>query len=279
MELPPGVAFAHELEWTCKEPALVIWKEPGRPEISSLGLPCPTGKPTLLTLWVGKNANQEVYLMLHLRISIRVSKRRKILDHYLLPSSGCRVAEGSSTVHLKDASENVRQCLEEAYGKFSTQKCLRLPFLQTKSSRVLMPIVPDNAPCLGGTALHLLTLLHSLSHASSFEIFCTPWQILKVFLQTVPTSMCYNPTQGTEACSTIGDRLVSSSPRITQRLRICHSSRRMQGATTSKPTPPLLNIVYQEINLYVCSQNAHHRLILHHQRQQNCLRRLRRLVS
>ncbi|KAK6003032.1 hypothetical protein QM012_000877 [Aureobasidium pullulans] len=171
MEPPPGIAFADELEWLCKEPALVVWNEPGRSEISSLGLPCPTGRPTLLTLWVGKNAAQEVYLMLHLRITIRVSKRRKILDHYLLPSSDTCIAAGTSIVHLKNAPENIRQCLEEAYGKFSTQKCLRIPFCQPMSGRVLMPIAPDNAPCLGGTALHLLTLLHSLSRASSFEIF------------------------------------------------------------------------------------------------------------
>ncbi|KAG9593332.1 hypothetical protein KCU77_g7950, partial [Aureobasidium melanogenum] len=171
MEPPPGVAFAQELEWVCKEPALVIWNDPNRSEISSLGLPCPTGKPTLLTLWIGRNAFREAYLMLQLRITIRVSKRRKILDHYLLHSSGTCVTASTSVVHLKDASENIRQCLEEAYGKFSTQKCLRIPFLQPKLGRVLMPIVPDNAPCLGGTALHLLTLLHSLSRATSFEIF------------------------------------------------------------------------------------------------------------
>ncbi|KAG9698930.1 hypothetical protein KCU95_g1809, partial [Aureobasidium melanogenum] len=171
MEPPPGIAFAHEFEWVCKEPALVIWNDPGRSEISSLGLPCPTGKPTLLTLWVGKNAAKEAYLMLHLRISIRVSKRRKILDHYLLPSSGARMTASTSVVHLKDASEDVRQCLEEAYGKFSTQKCLRIPFVQPKSGRVLMPVSPEKAPCLGGTALHLMTLLHSLSRANSFEVF------------------------------------------------------------------------------------------------------------
>ncbi|KAH0360153.1 hypothetical protein KCU65_g9546, partial [Aureobasidium melanogenum] len=171
MEPPPGIVFAHELEWVCKEPALVIWNDPDRPEISSLGLPCPNGKPTLLTLWVGKNAAKETYLMLHLRITIRVSKRRKILDHYLLPSSGTRMTASTSVVHLKDASEDVRQCLEEAYGKFSTQKCLRIPFLQPKSGRALMPVSPDKAPCLGGTALHLMTLLHSLSRANSFEMF------------------------------------------------------------------------------------------------------------
>lgn len=171
MEPPPGIAFAHELEWTCKEPALVIWKEPGRQEISSLGLPCPNGKPTLLTLWIGKNASQEVHLMLQLRITIRISKRRKVLDHYLLPQSSTCATASTSIVHLKDASENIRPYLEEAYGKFSTQKCLHLPFIQPRPSRVLMPIAPDNAPCLGGTALHLLTLLHSLSCASSFEMF------------------------------------------------------------------------------------------------------------
>lgn len=171
MEPPPGIAFAHEFEWVCKEPALVIWNDPGRSEISSLGLPCPTGKPTLLTLWVGKNAAKEAYLILHLRISIRVSKRRKILDHYLLPSSGARMTTSTSVVHLKDASEDVRQCLEEAYGKFSTQKCLRIPFVQPEPGRVLMPVSPEKAPCLGGTALHLMTLLHSLSRANSFEVF------------------------------------------------------------------------------------------------------------
>ncbi|KAG9960785.1 hypothetical protein KCU61_g6124, partial [Aureobasidium melanogenum] len=171
MEPPPGVAFAQELEWVCKEPALVIWNDPNRSEVSSLGLPCPTGKPTLLTLWIGKNALREAYLMLQLRITIRVSKRRKVLDHYLLPSSGTCMTASTSVVHLKDASQNIRQCLEEAYGKFSTQKCLRIPFSQPKPGRVLMPIAPENAPCLGGTALHLLTLLHSLSCASSFEIF------------------------------------------------------------------------------------------------------------
>lgn len=109
--------------------------------------------------------------MLHLRITIRVSKRRKVLDHYLLPRSSTCATASTSTVHLKDASENIRPYLEKAYGKFSTQKCLHLPFLQPKPSRVLMPIAPDNAPRLEGTALHLLTLLHSLSCASSFEIF------------------------------------------------------------------------------------------------------------
>ena len=34
-----------------------------------------------------------------------------------------------------------------------------------------MPLVPESAPCLAGTALHLLTLFRSLSHAKSFEIF------------------------------------------------------------------------------------------------------------
>lgn len=149
----------------------MVWNEPDRPEISSLGLPCPTRKPTLLTLWVGKNANNELHLMLQLRISIRVSKRRKILDYYLLPLSGTRVTASTSIVHLKDAPENIRQCLEEAYGKFSTQKCLRIPFLQPEPGRVLMPVTPDSAPCLGGTALHLMTLLRSLSRASSFEVF------------------------------------------------------------------------------------------------------------
>ncbi|KAH0341366.1 hypothetical protein KCU81_g6276, partial [Aureobasidium melanogenum] len=171
MEPPPGIIFTHELEWVCKEPALVIWKDPDRSEISSLGLPCPTGKPTLLTIWIGKNAAKETYLMLHLRITIRVSKRRKILDHYLLPSPGSRVTTSTSVVHLKDASEDVRQCLEEAYGKFSTQKCLRIPFVQPEPGRVLMPVSPEKAPCLGGTALHLMTLLHSLSRANSFEVF------------------------------------------------------------------------------------------------------------
>ncbi|KAG9563824.1 hypothetical protein KCU71_g4336, partial [Aureobasidium melanogenum] len=171
MEPPPGIAFAQELEWVCKEPALVVWNDSNRDEISSLGLPCPTGKPTLLTLWIGKNALREAYLMLQLRITIRVSKRRKILDHYLLPSSGTCVTASTLVVHLKDASENIRQCLEEAYGKFSTQKCLRVPFNQPKPGRVLMPIAPDNAPCLEGTALHLLSLLHSLSCSTSFEIF------------------------------------------------------------------------------------------------------------
>ncbi|CAD0100604.1 unnamed protein product, partial [Aureobasidium mustum] len=118
-----------------------------------------------------QNANNELQLMLQLRISIRVSKRRKILDHYLLPPSDTCVTASTSIVHLRDASENIRQCLEEAYGKFSTQKCLRIPFHQPKPGRVLVPIAPDSAPCLGGTALHLLTLLHSLSCASSFEIF------------------------------------------------------------------------------------------------------------
>lgn len=131
----------------------------------------PTGKPTLLTLWVGKNAAKETFLMLHLRITIRVSKRRKILDHYLLPSPGTRMTASNSVVHLKDASEDIRQCLEEAYGKFSTQKCLRIPFFQPKPGHVLMPASPEKAPCLGGTALHLMTLFHSLSCANSFEVF------------------------------------------------------------------------------------------------------------
>jgi hypothetical protein len=171
MEPPPGIAFAHEIEWTCKEPALIVWNDPGRSDISSLGLPCPTGKPTLLTLWVGQDATKLTHLVLQLRIVVRISKRRKTLDHFLLPSSGSHATASCSIVNLEDASENVRQCLEEAYGKSSTKKCLRVPFHQPKQGRVLMPLIPEGAPCLGGTPLHLLTLFRSLSRAQSFEIF------------------------------------------------------------------------------------------------------------
>jgi hypothetical protein len=171
MEPLPGIAFAHEIEWVCKEPALVTWNDPNRTEVSSLGLPCPTGKPTLLTLWIGQDATKSIHVMLHLRISVRISKRRKTLDHFLLPSSGSSATESCSIVNLEDAPENVRQCLEEAYGKSSTKKCLCVPFHQPKQGRVLMPVVPEGAPCLGGTALHLLTLFRSLSQAQNFEIF------------------------------------------------------------------------------------------------------------
>jgi len=171
MEPPPGIAFTQEVKWACKEPALVVWNDPGRSDISSLGLPCPTGKPTLLTLWVGQDAKRSTYVMLHLRISVRISKRRKTLDHYLLPTMGFGATESCSIVKLEDASDNVRQCLEEAYGNSSTKKCLCVPFHQPKQGRVLMPSIPEGAPCLGGTALHLLTLLRSLSHAKSFKIF------------------------------------------------------------------------------------------------------------
>jgi hypothetical protein len=171
MERPPGIAFANEIEWVCKEPALVIWNDRDRSDISSLGLPCPTGKPTLLTLWIGQDATKSTYIMLHLRISVRVSKRRKTLDHFLLPSSVSSVTESCSIVNVENASETVRQCLEEAYGKSSTKKCLRVAFHQSKQGRVLMPLVPEGAPCLAGTALHLLTLFRSLSHAETFEIF------------------------------------------------------------------------------------------------------------
>jgi hypothetical protein len=171
MEAPPGIALAQEIEWICKEPALVLWNDLGRSDISSLGLPCPAGKPTLLTLWVGQDATNTTHLMLQLRIIVRISKRRKTLDHFLLPSSGLSAIESCSIVNLKDASENVRQCLEEAYGKSSTKKCLRVPFNQPEQGRVLMPLIPEGAPCLGGTALHILTLFRSLSRAQSFEIF------------------------------------------------------------------------------------------------------------
>jgi hypothetical protein len=171
MEAPPGIAFAQEMEWVCKEPALVVWNDPGRSSISSLGLPCPTGKPTLLTLWIGQDATNSTHVMLHLRISVRISKRRKTLDHFLLPSLGSNATKSCSVVNLEDASESVRQCLEEAYGKSSTKKCLRVPFHQPKQGRVLMPLIPEGAPCLGGTALHLLTLFRSLSRAQGFEIF------------------------------------------------------------------------------------------------------------
>jgi hypothetical protein len=171
MEPPPGIAFAQEIEWICKEPALVVWTDPSRSDTSSLGLPCPTGKPTLLTLWVGQDATKSTYVMLHLRITVRISKRRKTLDHFLLPSSGSSATESCSIINLGDAPENVRQCLEEAYGKSSTKKCLRVPFHQPKQGRVLMPVIPEGAPCLGGTALHLLTLFRSFSRAQNFEIF------------------------------------------------------------------------------------------------------------
>lgn len=171
MEPPPGIAFTDEVEWVCKEPALAVWNDPGRSEVCSLGLPCPTGKPTLLTLWIGQDATKSTLVMLHLRISIRISKRRKTLDHYLLPTAGFGATESCSIINLEDASDNVRQCLEEAYGKSSTKKCLRVSFDQSNHGRVLMPLVPESAPCLAGTALHLLTLFRSLSHAKSFEIF------------------------------------------------------------------------------------------------------------
>jgi hypothetical protein len=150
---------------------LVVWTDPSRSDTSSLGLPCPTGKPTLLTLWVGQDATKSTYVMLHLRITVRISKRRKTLDHFLLPSSGSSATESCSIINLGDAPENVRQCLEEAYGKSSTKKCLRVPFHQPKQGRVLMPVIPEGAPCLGGTALHLLTLFRSFSRAQNFEIF------------------------------------------------------------------------------------------------------------
>ncbi|CAD0115381.1 unnamed protein product, partial [Aureobasidium uvarum] len=165
------IAFAQEIEWISKEPALVVWTDPGRPQISSLGLPCPTGTPTLLTLWIGKDSSRGLHILLHLRITIRVSKRRKTLDHFLLPCPSTCATESSSVVNLDDASEDVSQCLKEAYGKSSTRKCLRVPFRQPKRGRVLMPIAPENAPCLGGTALHLLTLLRSLACAHTFDIF------------------------------------------------------------------------------------------------------------
>jgi hypothetical protein len=171
MEPPPGIAFAQEIEWTCKEPALVVWTDPSRSDISSLGLPCPTGNPTLLTLWIGQDGTKSTHVMLHLRISVRISKRRKTLDHFLLPSSGSSATESCSSVNLEDASENVRQCLEEAYGKSSTKKCLHVPFHQPKQGRVLMPGIPEGAPCLGGTALHLLALFRSLSRAQNFDIY------------------------------------------------------------------------------------------------------------
>lgn len=171
MEPPPGIAFTHEVEWVCKEPALVVWNDPNRSDVSSLGLPCPTGKPTLLTLWVGQDVMKSTYIMLHLRISVRISKRRKTLDHYLLPSSGSSATEKFSTVNLGDAPENVRQCLEEAYGKSSTKKCLRVPFHQPNHGCVLMPFVPEGASCLQGTAVHLLTLFRSLSSVENFDIY------------------------------------------------------------------------------------------------------------
>ncbi|CAD0087998.1 unnamed protein product [Aureobasidium vineae] len=171
MEPPPGIAFAQDIEWVSKEPALVVWTDPGRSEISSLGLPCPTGTPTLLTLWLGKDTSRGLYILLHLRITIRVSKRRKTFDHFLLPSQDTCATESSSVVNLDNAPENIRQCLKEAYGNSSTKKCLRVPFRQPKRGRVLMPTAPENVPCLGGTALHLLTLLRSLSCAHSLDIF------------------------------------------------------------------------------------------------------------
>lgn len=171
MEPPPGIALTHEVEWVCKEPALVVWNDPDRSVISSLGLPCPTGKPTLLTLWVGQDATKSTHVMLHLRISVRISKRRKTFDHYLLPTSGFSATESCSVVNLEDAPESVRQCVEETYGKSSTKKCLRVPFHQPSHGRVLMPLVPEGAPCLQGTAVHLLTLFRSLSRAENFDIY------------------------------------------------------------------------------------------------------------
>lgn len=168
MEPPTSIAFSHEPEWICKEPALVTWNDNDRLELSSIGLPCPTGKPTQITLWVGKHPTNGLCIVLQLRITARFSKRRRVLDYYLpLPPPTGDI----SVMKVDDASQNLKGCLEDAYGKSSTKKCIRVSFQLSGLGRVLMPIVPDNARCFEGTPFHLLTQFRSLSHTSQLDVY------------------------------------------------------------------------------------------------------------
>ncbi|THY36242.1 hypothetical protein D6D01_00635 [Aureobasidium pullulans] len=168
MEPPTSIAFSHEPEWVCKEPALVTWNDNNCLDLSSIGLPCPTGKPTQITLWVGKHPTSGLCIVLQLRITARFSKRRRVLDYYLpLPPPTGSV----SVTKVDDASQNVKECLEDAYGKSSTKKCIRVSFQPSGLGRVLMPSVPSNAPCFEGTPFHLLTQFRSLSHASQLDVY------------------------------------------------------------------------------------------------------------
>lgn len=168
MEPPTNIAFSHEPEWICKEPALVTWNDNDRLELSSIGLPCPTGKPTQITLWVGKHPTNGLCIVLQLRITARFSKRRRVLDYYLpLPPPTGDI----SVMKVDDASQNLKGCLEDAYGKSSTKKCIRVSFQLSGLGRVLMPIVPDNARCFEGTPFHLLTQFRSLSHTSQLDVY------------------------------------------------------------------------------------------------------------
>ncbi|CAD0027259.1 unnamed protein product [Aureobasidium pullulans] len=168
MEPPTRIAFSHEPEWICKEPALVTWNDNDRLELSSIGLPCPTGKPTQITLWVGKHPTNGLCIVLQLRITARFSKRRRVLDYYLpLPPPTGDI----SVMKVDDASQNLKGCLEDAYGKSSTKKCIRVSFQLSGLGRVLMPIVPDNARCFEGTPFHLLTQFRSLSHTSQLDVY------------------------------------------------------------------------------------------------------------
>ncbi|TIA41280.1 hypothetical protein D6C78_01921 [Aureobasidium pullulans] len=168
MEPPTSIAFSHEPKWICKEPALVTWNDNDRLELSSIGLPCPTGKPTQITLWVGKHPTNGLCIVLQLRITARFSKRRRVLDYYLpLPPPTGDI----SVMKVDDASQNLKGCLEDAYGKSSTKKCIRVSFQLSGLGRVLMPIVPDNARCFEGTPFHLLTQFRSLSHTSQLDVY------------------------------------------------------------------------------------------------------------
>jgi hypothetical protein len=42
---------------------------------------------------------------------------------------------------VDDASQNLKGCLEDAYGKSSTKKCIRVSFQLSGLGRVLMPTV------------------------------------------------------------------------------------------------------------------------------------------
>lgn len=106
--------------------------------------------------------------MLQLRITARFSKRRRVLDYYLpLPPPTGDI----SVMKVDDASQNLKGCLEDAYGKSSTKKCIRVSFQLSGLGRVLMPIVPDNARCFEGTPFHLLTQFRSLSHTSQLDVY------------------------------------------------------------------------------------------------------------
>lgn len=174
---PVSLALKRNVSWTLKEPVLVVWKDPCKTDISSLGQPCPINGNTNVTLWVGERPEENlVVILLQMTISIKVSSRKKSFDlFFILPSDKLCVNHDDGAfpaVLISDVSPEVYERLEHTRLESSEKKRLiHLPFLLDSPGLVLMNVRPEKARPVTGTPLHLMLLLKSLSRMLAFEVY------------------------------------------------------------------------------------------------------------